>query len=55
MVDFRIVENLKLISKIIYLEFREFFYMGVLVLYEDVIFLVRKVGILINIKNINKL
>lgn len=51
--DPRIVPDPEVISVITYKELRELSYMGAMVLHEESIFPVRKVGIPINIKNTN--
>ena len=51
--DPRIIKNPKGIETITYKELRELSYMGATVLHEDAIFLVRKEGIPINIRNTN--
>lgn len=52
--DPRIVENPRTIKYITYDELRELSYMGAQVLHEDSIFVVRKHGIPINIRNTNR-
>lgn len=53
MVDPRIVENPKTISRVTYAELRELAYMGAAVLHEDTVFPVRSKDIPLNIRNTN--
>lgn len=53
MVDPRIVDNPKTISRVTYAELRELSYMGAAVLHEDTVFPVRQKDIPLNIRNTN--
>ncbi|MBQ6622804.1 MAG: aspartate kinase [Mogibacterium sp.] len=53
MVDPRIVDNPKTISRVTYAELRELSYMGAAVLHEDTVFPVRRKDIPVNIRNTN--